>query len=791
MKFSYSWLKEFIPITLSPEALSERLTVSGFEVDDMTYIAYELSNVITARIDDISPHPDADKLVITKIFDGNNYHQVVTGAKNIKEGDIVPLSLPGAVLANGLKIKKSKLRGVESNGMLCSETELGVSDESDGIWILDPDTALGLDFIDYAKLRDVIYDISILPNRGDCQSIFGLARDLAAIFDLPLKLPEVRLKTTPGRVPLTVDSIASELCPLYTLRHVKNVAQRKTPFWMARRLQLLGIRPISLIVDITNYVLLELGQPLHAFDETKIEGTSIHARSARKNEKITTLDGEQRVLEESMLVISDTNKALAVAGVMGAQNSDISEDSTELYLEAAWFLPSNIRRTQIKLGLRTESAVRFEKGLDYDGVQLASDRAAFLMQELAEATVIDHVAVAEYESDFAKASSCTLEFEDVKTLLGVSFQDDVMIEALKQLGYQYNPKTAKVQIPSWRRRDITAWQDIAEDIARVIGYDKISASLNNEYVPMRPDTSEQSLEQSLIRDMCSLGFHQCVTFPMIDPDDFSKLGLPFSPDIHIENPLTPVESVMRPMVFPSLLKVLTHNYHRQEQNLSIFEIGTVFPKKGLEELRLSALMTGVSIQAHHKQSTEVAQGDFFYLKGLLQRLLQGLGIDDFSIEQCSESYLHPKEAFIIKSKEIVLGQFGTLHPMLMEKQRIDQTVSFFELSIPGLLNVNKKIKKYKVFSKFPSTRRDIAILADKALPYSDILSTLHSLAPKSCRNIQLFDHFESDSLGTDKKSLAFALYYQVLDRTLSDDEVNKVHSKLSQKLLEKLPIQIR
>jgi phenylalanyl-tRNA synthetase beta chain len=794
MKFSLNWLRDYVEIDLTAEELAEKLTLAGHEVEEIIYYSKQLENIIVGRIESIKPHPDADKLVITQVSDGINQHQIVTGADNIFEGAIVPVSLPGAVLANGMKMKPAKLRGVESFGMLCSEVELGVAEEAAGIWLLPETVPLGVDFIEYAKLKDAVLDISILPNRGDCQSIYGMARDISVILNKPLKQPECAIKEINEDWSFAIQVKDIEKCPYYTARYIKNVQHKETPLWMNQRLQVSGIRSISLLVDITNYVLLELGQPLHAFDKNMLVNNSIIVRTADENEEFYALDEEKRNLEKEALLICDGEKPVALAGIMGGKNSEISDNSSEVLLESAFFHPSTVRRTATKLNLRTESSIRFEKGVDSNLVDFASKRACYLMQELAGGTVIS--GVKEYKnSNYERFVPYTIPFdyERINSLLGTKFSEKEMANVLSNLGFELTGNV--VTVPSWRMGDVVEWPCLAEEIARVLGYHHVSVEFSTGAVIIEKATPINEISRKIEDYLIADGFYQTNTFTMISREDYDKTKQSLDNALEFANPLTIEESVLRQQLLPSILKILSFNRKRQVEHMRFFEIGKVFwGKDGLpeEELHCAGIVTGQVFEKVYfgddKKNNDV---NIFYLKGIVENLLGILGFAAVSFVPITVSIFHPKKAIEIKVCGKKIGYLGLLHPEIVKEYDIDEDIWYFDLNLTQVEQIDLGKKIYSPISKYPTTRRDIALLAPKSLSNADITSVIKKYLPKAVSEYFLFDYFESEKMGLDKKSIAFGFIFQSMDKTLSDKEVNKAYEKFCKKITEELPVQIR
>jgi phenylalanyl-tRNA synthetase beta chain len=792
MKFPVSWLRDFVAIECSITDLVDRLTMAGLEVDSVDYVGEKLSGIITGRIDSIEKHPDADKLVITSIFDGKNHHQIVTGASNITVGDIVPVSLPGATLANGMTIKESKLRGIPSNGMLCSEEECGVAEKSNGIWILPKDTALGIDFIEFACLNDVVLDISILPNRGDCQSMLGLAREIAAITNQSFRLPEIKL--TESDIPHDYSvSLQTPVCPLYTGRYITALKNGTSPIWMLRRLQLCGIRPISIIVDITNYVLLETGHPLHAFDDALCNEKSVIVNDVDKETTIKTLDDIDRTLQSGMAMISLANTPVAVAGIMGGKSTEVSETTTDIFLEAAYFDPISIRRTAQALGLRTESSIRFEKGVPADTVDYASQRAAELFTNLAGGKISKHV-ITQKQADHSCFKQLRLEFslDQINSFLGSSFSQQDIEAVLLPLGFIFEGKD--IIVPRWRSHDIKEWTCISEEIARSIGFDAIPSTLPTS-LPLQ-DTDDPLVEiTTKIQDfLVSNGFNEITTYPMISEKEYELLGLGAVNDANqLANPISDQLSVMRSSLLPSMLPIISYHTTRQLPNQALFEIGKTFHNDH-EITALGICMSGVlNLEAYTPSLRDQESKLFEYLTHTAQRLLSFLGVK-ITLKKdidASQSWKHPQLSYTLFADTMCLGTITHIHPEILDFYTIKDPVVFLELSLNGLISCLPTMASYQAFSRFPSTRRDVALCIPDTIEFADIMTVINKYKHKSVVKTGVFDVFESESLAPFKRSIGIYFIYQSKTETLSDEGVNRNHQRLCDRLTESLPIQIR
>lgn len=803
MKVSFNWLKEFVDIAITPTELADRLSLAGTEVESIQTVGSGISNVVTARIESIDKHPDADRLVVTQVFDGTETHQVVTGATNVFVGAIVPLSRVGATLKGGFTIKASKLRGVPSNGMLCSESELGIVEESSGIWILPPNTPLGKDFAEYAQLEDTILEIGILPNRGDCQSMIGIAREVAAILNLPLRLPEIRIgdsldsslrgigSGSGGNANWTVLNQAPEFCTKYTARCMSGVAVGPSPIWMQRRLHAGGIRPINNMVDVSNYVLLESGQPLHIFDAALLPGHAIGIRLSDTDEEITTLDGVTRKLPHGIGVITDGTHPVAVAGVMGGEHSGVSEHTTSILIESAYFQPGAIRTAMRQMALRSESSIRFEKGVDFGGIEWASDRAATLVLELGGGKVDGPLIVKSNDSaQIAQDKWIGFNVDQINGLLGSEFTATEITATLEKLGFEIRDGQAKV--PSWRRLDIQEWPDLAEEVARVIGLDKIATRLpiSDQLLP-EPSKLTRWINQISER-LVAAGFCEIRSLPMISPKDAELDDQVPTPETTMQNPMTPEESIMSASHLARLAKTMAYNLNRQQHNIRLFEYGRVFSSANgaiSETVELAGLVCGRETPLDYTEDLQSTQSiRFSHIKSVLESALAPITIE---FEASSSVQLHPSQQVSLRVSGTSIGHFGALTPQLASAFEIPNGSLYFSINLNSLLTLNSQKRTFKPFSKFPSTRRDIAILAPKSLPYSEILKVIDAYKSPAVVDVFLFDCYESEKLGADHRSLAVGLIYQDLDKSLSEEDVAPDHQILVAKLTEALPVTIR
>jgi phenylalanyl-tRNA synthetase beta chain len=790
MKFLFSWIKEFVDIPENPAELAEILSMAGLEVDAIETSGQEILGITTGKILSITKHPDADKLVITSVSDGKDTHQIVTGATNISVGDIVPVALPGGVVSGGLHIKSAKLRGVDSHGMLCSEKELGVSTESKGIWILDEQTPLGLDFIAYASLKETIFDIAILPNRGDCQSVIGIARDIAALSKKPLKLPSISLNESSLQNPFSVTVKEPDLCPLYVGRYLSGLKNSKSPLFMQRRLQLSGIRSVSLIVDISNYVLLEMGQPLHAFDAKKCS-PNFSIENAGSLQSIRTLDSEMRKVDSDCLVIKNDESIVALAGIIGGSSTEVDDSTDSIFLEAAYFDATAIRRSAKKLGLRTESSVRFEKGLDIHTVEQASKRAAQLLQEYAHATVSSDIRLVQNrKSPLFQTKHIPYNHNQINAFLGTSYSENDCENSLKSLGFTVHKNS--VEVPSWRQKDIESWPCLAEEIARLQGFDSIPSTPSSNFVLLDKPSSESDLISKIHGFFATNGFSELCTYPMISVEEarlFDETNL--NDHCVLENPITPELAVMRASLLPSHLNIHKHHSTRQMSESAFFEIAKVFHNNS-EQLHLAASIKGsFYTDAYTPQHNAIRSSMFEQLKGVFERFIAQISVDCLCLSGIAPNWAHPSIYADIMLGNQRIGSLSLLHPALLKRADISESIAYLELSVQPLVSLASARPQYHAFSAFPSTRRDIALLVPKTLLYSDILKVIDKFKHKSVKDVFIFDVFESEKLGKDQRSIAIGFIYQDDKGTLADSKVNGAHENLCQQLTKALPVSIR
>lgn len=787
MKVPYKWLLEYVDINKDIREVADALTLSGSKVEEVIETGKTIDRVVTGKLLKLEKHPDADKLTICKVDVGTEIIQIVTAATNMKENDVVPVALHGSTLADGTKIKKGKLRGVESNGMFCSEEELGIAEEGTvhGLMILPSETPLGVDIKELLGLNGGVIDFEITSNRADCFSVYGIAREAAATFGLPLKEVETTFMEDGDNINnyLKVD-VKDELCRRYSARMIKNVKIEESPDWMKQRLEECGVRPINNIVDITNYVMLELGQPLHAFDYRDIEDKNIVVRRAEAGESFVTLDEVERKLDSSMLVIADGQKAVAVAGVMGGLNSEVKEDTATVVFECANFNGANVRITSKKLGLRTESSSRFEKDLDPNLVEMTLNRVCNLVERLKAGEVVGGI-IDKYPEP-VKPFNIEVSSEWINKFIGINIEEKRMKEILERLEMKVSGEgTLKIEVPTFRQ-DVKIKQDVAEEVVRIYGYDVVpSVKMVGETVEAAW-TREQKLLREVKNTMVACGLMEAVTYTFTSPKSFDNIEIPKDSDLRktviISNPLGEDFSIMRTTSISSMMECLSRNNARDNKEAYLFEIARVYIKgDGKLPQELDKLVIGM-----------YGDVDFFALKGIVESLLQNLGIDKFDIERESENPIfHPGRTARLRIRKKDSGVFGEVHPNVLENYGIESRVYVAELDLATIFEAAKLERKYKALPKFPAISRDIALLVKDEVAVGEIEKVILRAGKELIESIKLFDVYKGKQIPDGTKSVAYSITYRSPEKTLKDTEVNEVHQRVVKVIQEKFEAQIR
>ena len=774
MKFSEQWLRSWVNPSISTQEMCDQLTMAGLEVDGVEPVAGEFTNVVVARVESLEKHPDADKLNVCQVNDGKEILQIVCGAANVREGLVIPLAKIGAVLPGNFKIKPAKLRGVESSGMLCSEKELGLADSADGLMELPEDAPIGRDLRKYLELEDNIIELDLTPNRGDCLSIAGVARELGVLNQCEVTEQQWAPYKQTIKNEFPVEIQADEACTYYAGRVITGVdVKAKTPLWMLERLRRGGIRSLSPVVDITNYVMLELGQPMHAFDLQKLDG-KICVRFSEKEEKVTLLDGKCIDLQENTLVIVDNSKVLALAGVMGGEDSAVDDSTFDIFLESAFFKPEIIAGKARSYGLHTDSSHRFERGVDTQMQAHAIERATELIREICGGDVgpvIEH----QTASHIKETVPIHLRSERIKRVLGIELAEEQVTEIFKRLGMQVKvyPDGWLVKAPSFRF-DIQIEADLLEEVVRVYGYNNIPRTRPSYHAIVQAQPEAKNSLNVLKRCLVNRGYFEAISYSFVDPK-WQKILDPQALTIALANPLSSEMSVMRTTMWAGLLNALKHNVNRQQNRVRLFETGLCFrpesEKSGIDGIIQEPMFAGVICgDIHHEQWAEKTQKvDFFDVKADVEALLSFSEIKS-TYAAAENPVLHPGQSASISQNGEIVGWVGALHPEVQKALDIDQRVYVFELKQSAM--ANNKIPAFTPLSRFPEVRRDLAIVVDETLPVADILSVIDKSSSDLVKEVQIFDIYQGKGVDEGRKSVAFGLILQEFSRTLTDQEVD-------------------
>ncbi len=801
MLVSLKWLKDYVDIEMPVEQLAEKLTMAGLEVDSIKEIKPAFSGVVVGKIISLVKHPDADKLSICEVSTGSEMLPIVCGAPNTAVGQKVPLARVGAVLPGGFKVKSSKIRGVQSEGMLCSEEELGIGGDNTGIMVLPDGFAPGDDLSRSEAFRDFVLDVGVTPNRSDCLSVIGIAREIAALTGKALRYPEINFTETDEDVNkiTSVKIIDPDICPRYTARIIRNIKIKPSPLWMRQRLEAAGLRAINNAVDVTNFVMLELGQPLHAFDFRYLEEGRIVVRKSSEGEEFVSLDGKTRVLSANNLMICDGKKPVAVAGIMGGLNSEVQDDTETVLLESAYFDPSSIRRSSKQLGMSTDAAFRFERGIDPEGVVRASNRAAQLLVETAEGRVSKNY-IDEYPRKILTPANICVRHHRVKEILGISVDLFEIKKILQDLEMQVRDgeKGELYVTPPTFRTDIYREIDLIEEIARVHGYGNIPET--QPYISEKPETRDlkKIIEEKIRTIFLGNGYTEVINFSFTSPHSAEILSIAPENEVRrfvkILNPLTEDQSVMRTTLIYGLLGAMKRNVFSGSEDLKIFETGKVFIARQpdelpLEKARLAAMVSG-SRYCDFRRASEIS--DFYDLKGILEALLDNLKIADVSFRAVSDiPFLHPGRAAQVLIKGQVAGFIGDVHPDVLERMDLKKKAAVFELDVEHIGSAFSEDIQYYEIPRYPAVTRDVAFIlgndieAEKAIAAADVQH--QDLLDK----IEVFDIYTGKNIPEGSKSLALRFTYRSAEKTLTDDEVNKVHGAVVRAIVDATSAKIR
>jgi phenylalanyl-tRNA synthetase beta chain len=789
MKFSVNWLREFVDLPDEIDNLAELLTLAGVEIEAIEARGAKIDKVIVSQITASARHPDADRLTVCQVDDGSGQaRQIVCGATNYKVGDKVPLALPGAVLPNGLEIRKSKLRGVESEGMLCSAIELKLGEDGSGLLILSPDAKIGAPIVDLFP-ADTILDVEITPNRGDLLSYFGLAREISALVGQPLQLPnQTKAGGAPALQKRGVTISAPRECPFFSARKIDNVKVGPSPGWLRAKIEAAGIRSINNIVDISNFVMLELGQPTHAFDADKLKG-GINVRLARKGEKFLALDGKTYSLSPENLVIADQERAVGIGGVMGGEETGVTESTRNVLLEAAYFLPASVRRTARNLNLPSDASYRFERGVDPEMILRASQRATELIRELAAGMPAKEIAVAGKIP--APPPNVNLGYKKCDQLLGIAIKPRTVDLILARFGLSKASKSKSKteetrstwKIPSYRR-DLQRDVDLIEEVARAHGVDKISGTDRSRFTPASAADRSHDLESALRERLVARGLFEARTSKLIarDAPAFGEKA------VELKNPLSEDHVALRPSLISGLLGVLERNLRAGAQSVRIFELGRAFlSPDGKEERRLSILLCGNITSNPHWRSTNRSL-DFSDLKGALE----SLGIPTLAFRRGEHRDLALATDVVANGKAI--GLAGQLSSARAAEFEAKSAVFVAEVSLDAIFLGKPDGRSFRELEKFPSVTRDIAMIVPESMSHTEIVDVIERTKEPLLERVELFDLFsgkDAEQLGAARKSLAYTLTYRDKNRTLTNEEVSAIHAKIRERLKSELSVELR
>jgi len=793
MKVSLNWIKEYVDVELPPDELSHLLTMTGLEVEGLEAVGQGLDDIIVAKILKVAPHPNANRLSICSVDTGRERIEVVCGAPNAEEGVLSPLILAGGILPDGTRMKESRIRGEVSGGMLLAEDEIGLTDDHSGIMILAPDLTPGTSFSSALSYPDWVFDLGITPNRPDCANVIGIAREIAAVTGKRLREPDIELEESgPAIEDLTsITIIDPDGCPRYAAGVIQDVGLGRSPFWMRYRLYQSGVRSISNLVDVSNYVMLEMGQPLHAFDYDRLRENRIVVRRADKGETFTTLDGESRRLSHESLMICDGERAVALAGIMGGLNSEIFAGTRNVLVESAFFDPVTIRRGSKQMGLSTEASYRFERGADIGGTISALKRAVFLICRLAGGKVAKGI-IDNYPKTLTPPV-IHLRKDKTNRILGTTISKDVMkgyFEALEMEVHDVNGNELKVKPPSFRV-DIKREVDLIEEVARLYGFDKIPLT----YPSVRP-SEEGDAPEILIRDrirsiMTALGFSEIITYSFISPDSADMLGAEENSDLRLftslMNPLTVDQSVLRTSLVPGLMTAVKTNMFHEGRDLKLFEWGKTFIRKDgyqqpIEKIYLAGIMTGLCQEKSWYNDEKLC--DFYDIKGAVEALLKALGLEGARFQRKNGlSGLDPEISSGIYCSASFLGQVGRVASNVIEAYDLkDEGVYLFELDVEALLKVLSVAREFRPFPKFPAVFRDISLLVERRIESARIIEIIRKEGGELLEAVQIFDLYEGEKIDPLEKAIAFRISYRSAHETLEGEKINNLHESIIDKI---------
>lgn len=783
MLISLDWLKQYVDIKEDIKELENTLTMIGQEVEAIEEQGKELAKVVIGQITEYGKHPEAEKLTLLKVNIGEEEElQIVCGAPNHKLGDKVVVATIGAVLPGDFKIKKSKIRGVESQGMLCSEVELELGNDGDGIIILPEDAPLGVEYRVYKKLNDVIFELEITPNRPDCLSYIGIAREIAAYYGRKIKCPEFESKKiiesiNTGHIDVRIED--KERCKRFSGKVIKNIKVQESPEWLKNRLISMGLKPINNVVDATNYILFECNQPLHAYDLTKINDRKIIVRKSLNGEKIVTLDGVERELNKGELIIADAEKPLGIAGIMGGESSKVTEETTEIFLECAYFTPENIRKTSKELGLSSDSSYRFERGLDIENTAEVLERAADLISQLTGGEVLEGC-IDKYIEKYEKIE-IPLNIEKLRKFMGKNIEIDVVGKILTNLGINIKTlnSTTIIATPPSYRGDLTRTADLYEEIIRMYGFDNIENKMPEENIRPGVKDSMTVVVDEAKEILAKLGLQEVINYSFISKDAIKMLGIT-EPTLEITNPISDDMAVMRPTLIYSLLSNVRDNLNRNQNGLRFFEVSRVFTPKedGLanETLRASIALAGKTFKTLWDPKPEAM--DFYTLKGFVEKFLEYMGVTRYQLDRSEDNNFHPGRSADIRIGKVKIGTFGEIHPELAENMDIKRERAYVaELDLTTLLNYRAKKVKYERIVKYPEVTRDLAVVLDRDVLVGKMLEDIKK-SSNLIESVAIFDVYQGEKIEADKKSVAISIVLRKKDGTLEESDINITVDKI-------------
>ena len=793
-------MNEFLdPAVSEPGSIAEALTMSGSEVKKVDYINDVYKDIVIGEVTSISPHPNAGKLLLCDVDIGQRKLKIVCGASNFKKGDKTAVALPGSKV-KGITIKKSKIRGQISEGMMCSEMELGISSDSEGIMILDKSSKTGMEFSKSAGLDDVVLEFEITPNRPDCLSVIGIAREISALTDSKLVIPVYDSKKKLNiDFSFKIDIEDYKLCPRYSAKIYNNVPNKSSPQWLRTRLLLCDVRPISLIVDLTNYVMLETGQPLHAFDKDLLHSNKIIVRTARKGEKIMTIDDTERIIEDDTLLITDEKKPVAIAGIMGGKDTEINQDTKNVLLESANFFGPSIMRTSKKIGLRSEASNRFEKKIDPLLTVFAIERFSDLLKKTAHLNIEE--CIYDNYKKVNRERKINLRVDEVSRILGKEIKAGLISGILKDLkiNNKLRGKTIQAVVPSFRYEDLEREIDLIEEVARIYGYD----NLDSIPTPASDRRGKHSVYQKTVKNirqvLCDIGLVEVINYSFIGADKLKKYEIlkedEYSKNVEIINPINEEFKILRPILMPALIKNIEYNVNHNIKDIGIFEISRVFKSNSKGELPVESNMLGVMLTGKAVKKGWDDQErfyDFFDLKGILEFICNVYyPSGNLKIKERKYSFFHPRLSGAINLSGLDMGIIGKIHPKFVKDSEIDQDVYYMEINLDEFVKNMKESIKYRPISQFPSIDIDLAIVVDQKTENGDIISEIKKAGTELLKEVKLFDVYTGKQIDGNKKSMAYSLRFRDDSRTLKDTEVEIIINRILEKLGRKFNAKIR